>query len=148
MKKIKKSLFIVKQHGACDYQQALNTLTLWLQSCGNGQYQLSLTRVQQRRSISQNALMWLWFSAISEAWTDASDTTFTIQDVHDAYCLQYLPKNTPKGRVAGSTSNLTTEQMTEFLHKVQADAATEYGITLPNPEEQYFEAWAEQYTNR
>jgi hypothetical protein len=49
--------------------------------------------------------------------------------------------------IAGSTKGLTTEQMTEFLNQVQADAATEYGITLPNPEDMYFEVWAKQYGN-
>ena len=56
--------------------------------------------------------------------------------------------DTPRGRIAGHTSGLTTEQMTEFLNKVQADAASEYGITLPNPEDLYFEMWAEQYSMR
>lgn len=138
-------LEITKNKGAIDYHSVEVAVNGWLQSCPNGTYVLTLKRKQQRRSISQNALMWLWFSAIAEAWTEATDTAFTTQDVHDAYCLQYLPKNTPKGRVAGSTSSLTTEQMTEFLNRVQADATAEYGITLPNPEEQYFEAWCEQY---
>ena len=128
--------------------EALNALDGWLRTCSNGTYKLSLKRLQQKRSISQNSLMWLWFAAIAEAWSEATGRTFTSQDVHDAYCMEFLPKNTPKGRVAGSTSSLTTEQMTVFLNQVQADAQTEYGITLPNPEDQYFESWAEQYNNQ
>ena len=143
-----RAIIITKNKGAVDYNSAIVTVNQWLQLCPNGTYVLTLKRKQQRRSISQNSLMWLWFAAIAEAWTDAVGVTFTSQDVHDAYCLMYIPKETPKGRVAGSTSSLTTEQMTEFLNKVQADAQTEYGISLPNPEEQYFEAWAEQYNNQ
>ena len=68
--------------------------------------------------------------------------------MHDAYCLLFIPKETPKGRVAGSTSSLSLEQMKEFLDKVQADAASEYGIQLPNPEDQFFEALAEEYSQQ
>ena len=89
--------------------------------------------------------MWLWFTCIAKSWSEATNRTFTSQDVHDAYCLMFLPIQTPKGAVAGKTSGLTTEQMTEFLNKVQSDAASEYGITLPNPEDRYFEIWAKQY---
>ena len=143
-----KVLEIVKSKGAVDYNKATIAVNQWLQYSPNGTYILTLKRKQQRRSIPQNKLMWMWFAAIAEAWTEATDRTFTAQDVHDAYCMALIPKDTPKGRVAGSTSGLNTEQMTEFLNKVQADAQTEYGITLPNPEEQYFEAWAEQYNNQ
>ena len=33
---------------------------------------------------------------------------------------------------------LNTVQMTDFLNKVKADAATELGITLPLPEDRYY----------
>lgn len=144
-----RQVIIDKQKGTVpNYQSVISTLDSWLCSCGNGQYILSLKRKQTKRSISQNSLMWLWFAAIAQAWEDATGWAWNAQDVHDAYCLMFLPKNTPKGRIAGSTSALTTEQMTEFLNKVQADAQTEYGIQLPNPEDQYFETWAEQYNNQ
>ena len=143
-----RTVVITKQRGAVDYPAAQNTLALWLQSCANGKYILSLKKVAEKRSNPQNKLMWLWFAAIADAWSESTGRKFTAQDVHDAYCLLFLPKDTPKGRVAGSTSDLTTEQMADFLNRVQADAQTEYGIMLPNPEEQYFEAWAEQYNNQ
>lgn len=143
-----RTVVITKQRGAVDYHAAQNTLALWLQSCANGKYILSLKKVAEKRSNPQNKLMWLWFAAIADAWSESTGRKFTAQDVHDAYCLLFLPKDTPKGRVAGSTSDLTTEQMADFLNRVQADAQTEYGIMLPNPEEQYFEAWAEQYNNQ
>ena len=136
---------IVKMNGLVDYPRTMGVVNQWLNTCTNGTYTLTLKRKQQKRSVSQNALMWLWFAAIAEAWTEACGYGITSQDVHDAYCMLLIPKDTPKGKVAGSTRMLTTEQMTDFLNRVQADAASEYGITLPNPEDQYFEAWAEQY---
>ena len=40
---------------------------------------------------------------------------------------------------------LNTTQMTEFMNKIQADAASELGIMLPIPDDRYFEAFYQQY---
>lgn len=126
-----RKLTIKKERGAVDFSAAQRTLANWLQTCANGTYTLTMKREQQLRTNPQNNLMWLWFTTIAREWSDASSRTFTAQDVHDAYTLLFLPKDTPKGKVSGSTKELNTEQMTAFLDQVQADAATEYGITLP-----------------
>ena len=108
----------------------------WLDVMANGNYMLTLERKKSNRSISQNNLMWKWFEIIAEAWTDFGGPTYTRDNVHDYYCLQFLSCSLPNGKtIGGSTSKLTTEQMTEFLNKVGADAATEFGIRLPHPED-------------
>lgn len=141
-----RNLLIIKDKGCIkNFNEAHTTLDYWLRTCSNGEYTLSLTRTNKHRSISQNKLMWLWFNAIAQAWTDACGYAITPNDVHDAYCLLFIPKHTPKGNVAGSTSSLNTEQFTNFLNQIQADVQTEYGITLPNPEDHYFQLWAAQY---
>ena len=38
--------------------------------------------------------------------------------------------------------------MTDFLNKVQADAAAELGITLPLPEDRYYSEFINEYQNR
>ena len=48
-------------------------------------------------------------------------------------------------RIYMTSSKLNTEQMTEFLNRIQADAATEMGITLPQPQDRFFEAFASEY---
>lgn len=133
-----------KDKGTTNSPEVLETIQLWLDTVRNGQYTIEMKKVVEKRSISQNRLMWLWFSAIADAWSDATDRAFTRNDVHDAYCLMFLPIDTPKGRVGGSTSGLSTEEMSEFLEKVHADAADD-GITLLNPEDKMFEQWAMQY---
>jgi hypothetical protein len=133
-----------KDKGTTNSLEVLETIQLWLDTVRNGQYTIEMKKVVEKRSISQNKLMWLWFSAIADAWSDATDRAFTRNDVHDAYCLMFLPIDTPKGRVGGSTSGLSTEEMSEFLEKVHADAADD-GITLLNPEDKMFEQWAMQY---
>ena len=147
---MKRVLQLIKQGGVVVEESTIfSTLKNWLTFLGNGTYVLRLERKREQRSIPQNKLMWLWFTAIAEEWSAASGRTFTSQDVHDAYCMLFLPRETPKGlRYGGSTSSLTTEGMTDFLNKVQADAQTEYGIILPNPDDHIWDMWIEQLTNQ
>jgi hypothetical protein len=140
-------LIVNKERGLLDARAALKTIALWLQTCANGKYTIAMKRVQEKRSNPQNRLMWSWFTIIAQAWSEATGRTFTQQDVHDAYCLMFLPVDTPKGRIAGSTSSLSQEQMTEFLNNVQADAQTEYGIQLPSGEDIFFAELAAEYCN-
>lgn len=133
-----------RDNGTTNSPEVLETIQLWLDTVRKGQYTIEMKKVVEKRSISQNRLMWLWFSAIADAWSDATGRVFTRDEVHDAYCLMFLPIDTPKGRVGGSTSGLSTEDMSEFLEKVHADAADD-GITLLNPEDKMLELWAMQY---
>lgn len=111
----------------------------------NGRYKVTIEKVKQRRSIPQNSLMWAWFSCIEE------ETGTPKQDVHDYYCLLFLPKianiNGKEVTMPGRTSDLNTEEMAEFMTKVQADAASELGITLPLPEDRFFEDFIEHYVS-
>ena len=106
----------------------------------NGRHTLEIKRSVKKRSLAQNKLMWLWFACIE------SETGHYAQDIHDYYCFKFLPKEIADlktgemVRVGGHTSTLTSEAFTDFLNKVQADAATELGITLPTPDDL---AWAE-----
>ena len=142
-----RTLVITKEHGALDYRAALDAVTLWLQTCANGKYTISMKKVQETRSNQQNKIMWVWFNLIAKAWTEATGRVFTKDDVYNIYCLMFLPIDTPRGRAAGSTSSLTQEQMSEFLERVKADAATEYCIQLPSAEDNFFAALAEEYSN-
>lgn len=141
-----KSLVITKQKGQQPKVSDICTqVALWLNDATNGTYTLTFDKAKKPRTNDQNRLMWLWFGCIAKSWSEACGMAFTSQQVHDAYCLKFLPTHTPAGIIAGSTRGLTTEQMSEFLNNIQADAASDYGITLPNPEDVYFEIWAKQY---
>ena len=90
--------------------------------------------------------MWVWFDIIAQAWSEASGLAFTPQNVHDAYCLMFLPLTLPNGdNIPGETKRLNTKEMSEFLDKVQADAESEYGIQLPSPDDETFIEWARGY---
>ena len=143
----KRSFKFVKEGGNIPQQQDMqSTLRMWLDSLGNGMYVLTVERVQKPRSNPQNALMWVWFGVIAQAWSEATGRAITPQNVHDAYCMMFLPVTMPNGtNLPGSTKRLSTEEFTDFLNKVQADAASEYGIHLPSPEEALYSQFAEAF---
>lgn len=111
----------------------------------NGSYTLSIVTKRRKRSIAQNRLMWLWFTCIER------ETGQDAMDIHDYYCIKYLPKDIidfqtgAMIRVGGHTSTLSTAAFTDFLNKVQSDAATELGITLPNPEDEAYPEFEDTY---
>lgn len=112
----------------------------------NGRYRLKIERYTEPRTMSQNSLMWLWFTCIEmETGTDK-------MDIHDYYCNRFLRRTSYiKGKetiIAGSTSKLNTVQMTDFLNKVQADAAAELGVTLPLPEDRFYQDFINEYKDR
>lgn len=109
----------------------------------NGTYAITITRTKEKRTVSQNALMWMWFTCIER------QTGQPKQDVHDYYVSKFLQRTTniygKPYRVVGETKNLSTEQMSRFLWQVQADAETELGMKLPTPEDLYFEAFEQEF---
>ena len=112
----------------------------------NGIYTISIKRKVEPRTLSQNALMWLWFSCIEkETGTDKLD-------IHDFYCRKFLIRQICVSghaiSVVGSTSKLNTIQMKNFMDKVQADAATEFGINLPLPADKYYNDFIDEYLHR
>ena len=52
----------------------------------NGDYILNIKKQVNKRTLDQNALMWLWFACIeNETGTDK-------QDIHDYYCKLFLKR--------------------------------------------------------
>ncbi|GHT33935.1 hypothetical protein FACS189434_09230 [Bacteroidia bacterium] len=104
----------------------------------NGDYKITILKKKEKRSLDQNRLMWLWFNCM------AMETGSTKDDFHDYYCTKFLGRtaiiNGIERQIAGSTSGLDTTAFTHFLNQIQADAAAEFGIKLPTPEDEY---WAE-----
>lgn len=112
----------------------------------NGDYTVKIVRKTKPRTVSQNSLMWMWYTCMEEA------TGTPKEDFHDYYKAKYLSRSVAVGNkwftVAGSTTDLNTLQMTSYLEKVKADAATEFGITLPLPEDRNYQAFVNEYRTR
>ena len=139
-----KTIRFIKKDGEVQYKQnLLNNLENALSTIANGNYIFSVKKEVKKRTLDQNALMWLWFTCIErETGTDKND-------IHDYYCMLFLRRTAPingeERVIISGTSKLNTAQFTDFLNKIQADAASEFGIKLPTPDDLYFESFKAEY---
>lgn len=112
----------------------------------NGEYTVKIVRKTKPRTIPQNSLMWMWYKCMEE------HTGQPKEDFHDYYKAKFLSRQIPFHNrwvtVVGSTTDLNTLQMTNYLEKVKADAATEFGITLPLPQDRTYQAFIDEYRHR
>ena len=129
-----------KQDGRLTFDVELPYLFSLLQ---NGTYTITVKRQSEKRSIAQNDLMWMWMQCIE------NETGTPKDEVYMYYCKKFLMRTVSIGermeRIYMTSSKLNTEQMTAFLNQIQADAASELGITLPTPQDRYFEQFYQQY---
>lgn len=137
-------IYIVKKNGKIESkEEVLKQIDLMLDTARNGEHFMKLEKAVRKRSISQNSLLWLWLACIQqETGTDKND-------IYDFYCKKFLKRKVSVGDreevVVGGSSKLSTEQFKDFLDKVQIDAASELGIKLPNPEDEYWRQFEEYY---
>ena len=112
----------------------------------NGEYTVKIVRKTKPRTISQNSLMWMWYKCMEDS------TGQRKEDFHDYYKAKFLSRQVVIGgcwrTLVGSTTDLNTLQMTDYLNKVKADAAAEFGIALPLPEDRQYEEFISEYKNR
>ena len=113
------------------------------QTLQNGTYTITLKKVSEKRSVSQNDLLWMWMKCIE------NETGVNKDDVYMYYCKKFLMKTISIGqrmeRIYSTSSKLTVAEMTMFLNQIQADAQTELGITLPLPQDRFFEAFYQEF---
>lgn len=110
----------------------------------NGTYEVKISRVRKKRTTDQNSLYWMWLRCV------ADETGNTTDDLHE-YCKRKFL--TPRAveiageqmEVAPSTTKLDTAEMTTYLNGVQAWAASELGITLPTPEDRFYDDFEQEY---
>lgn len=117
-----------------------------LSTLGNGEYTVKITRKTKARTLPQNSLMWMWYQCMEDA------TGQPKEDFHDYYKSKFLLREITIGErtamVPMSTTSLNTIQMTNFLEKIQADASSEFGITLPLPEDVNYQDFVDYYRYR
>lgn len=121
----------------CGKVSMSDDLAAVLSKLRNGTYTLTVKRAKEARTIPQNDLLWMWLSCIER------ETGTSKMDCYSYYCRRFLSHTVRMGDhmvvVNDTSSQLSTAQMTEFLNNIQADALTELGISLPMPQDRYFE---------
>ena len=135
-----KTVIMRKQDGRVTFDQELAYL---FSTLANGTYSITVKKVQEKRSIAQNDLMWMWLTCIQ------NETGTNKDEIYMYYCKKFLMKTVSVGqkmeRIYMTTSKLNTEQMSDFLNKLQADALSELGIRLPTPQDRFWEAFYADY---
>lgn len=119
------------------------TLDGMLSTLANGKYLVTVEKHREPRTLPQNSLMWMWFSCIEQ------ETGAAKEDVYSYYCRKYLSRvvvmNGQEVTVNDTSSMLNMAQMSEFMTKIQADAASELGIMLPLPSDRYYQEFINEY---
>ena len=139
-----KTIHISKINGEIQYKDdVLKELDGVLKIIANGEHIITISKKTKKRTLSQNAIFWLWMSCLE------IETGTNKQNAHDYYCSLFLSRNENiNGKdvtITGGTSKLNTAQFTHFLNQVQADAASEFGIFLPTPDDLCFESFKQEY---
>ncbi len=93
---------------------------------------------RERRSLSQNRLMWSWINEVAEHVHEA--TGQGSDEIHEFFKGQFLPRRVIEiGGVVenapGSTKKLSKAEMSEYMNKIYAWATSEMGLLLPVPED-------------
>jgi hypothetical protein len=135
-----KTVVMTKKDGRLTFDQELPYV---FSTLANGTYTITVKRQNEKRSIAQNDLMWMWMKCIE------NETGTPKDEVYMYYCKKFLMRTMTIGqrseRIYLTSSKLNTEQMTTFLNQIQADALQELGITLPTPQDRFFEAFYADY---
>lgn len=110
------------------------------------EYEASIVKKTDKRTLSQNRLYFLWLNCIS------AETGNEVDDLHEYLKRKFIGRNFRIIYGEGietslSTTELNTEQFKAYLDRVQEWANVEQGIILPNPEDLYFAQFAEKYQN-
>ena len=133
-----KQVTLIKKDGQVHIDTDLDYLFSLL---SNGVYTLTIKKTKGKRTIAQNDLLWLWLTCVE------NETGTAKEDVYKHYCKKFLSKPDPMGDgyIYETSSKLNTKEMADFMTKVHADISSEFGITLPLPEDKYFEVFYQQY---
>jgi hypothetical protein len=83
---------------------------------------------QAKRSGEQNRLYWSVLAEIAEA-VEVEGKHFSKEAWHEHFRSEFLPKQeSPSGLVAVSTTQMTKQQFADYVTRVQAFAATNFGV--------------------
>jgi len=94
---------------------------------------VEVRRPKRKRSLSQNGLYWMWLGVISDETGNDPDV------LHEFFKLKYLETIVDTvgnyGFTYRTTTKLEPDKMAAYLNAVEAFAASELGIMLPQPED-------------
>ena len=107
-------------------------------------YEVEVSGRSFSRTTNQNRLYRLWLKCLSE------ELGYTTDELHQVMVEKFIGIKSQE--IAGvttkslpSTTKLSKTQFREFLDKIQLFASVDLGVTLPNPEDRYWEQFENHY---
>lgn len=119
----------MRQYIARDESALRNVASVILGLNPKKRWRVEIAQHQERRTLSQNKLLWAIYTEI------ASETGHTPDEIHE-YCKQrFLPKRLVSfdgkdTEIVGSTSELERPAFSEYVERVRAWAASDFGIVV------------------
>ena len=98
--------------------------------------------IREKRSLNQNSLLWLWMTALEKD----SETGYTRDEFYQFFLEKFAPRREIfTNLVIVTTSQMDSKQMSEFLDNIQRFAIVELQFKLPDPNDQIFSTFYENY---
>ena len=109
-------------------------------------YTVEITEKRVKRTISQNALYWLWLTCIEQ------ETGNSRNDLHELFKSMFIIPESKfifdRSVEIRTTTNLDTAKFKQLLDQVQIFASTELAITLPDPDDLRWEEFYSFYAEK
>lgn len=110
----------------------------------NDKMSWEIKKLSRPRSLSQNALLWLWLTAIE------NETGQPKNDVYMLFCSMFAPQKHIEmfgflEPVLVTSSQMDSKQFTDFLNEIKQFAMDELTIDLPEPSEKRFDEFYQTY---
>lgn len=99
------------------------SLVEMIESLPEGKYRIIIEPQSVHHSVPQRKLLFMWLSLL------AHETGNSKVSLYNYYCRKFLLEGMP------SVSQMTSAQLTHFMHEIEADVAGTLGFTLPIPED-------------
>jgi hypothetical protein len=120
------------------------TVKQYIDKLPDKKFSVEIKQKREIRTVSQNALYWLWLTCIMAEPGNDKDY------LHIFFGKKYLPQNSrviygETVNITVSTTSLDTAQFAHYLERIQQFANSELGIVLPNPEDLHFKEFYETY---
>ena len=134
---------LIKEKGVVTLNKSFDFMCSQLR---NGRYRLIIERYTEPRTLSQNALMWLWFTCIEQ------ETGTEKNVVHKHYCRKFLSETAYfqgiEEEIVKGTAEMNTVQMPEFSNQVKIAGAADLGTILQVQEDRNYNEFVNEYKYR
>lgn len=126
-------------------QEVISKLTPFQPGRHKKTYAVEIKEHKEKRSIAQNSLYWVWMKEVSKQMHEAGyalkpDTTWHLYFRQEFLGIKPVEVMGKIIEELISTTELNTKEFTEYLEKIELYVGSEWHLTMPHPNDLYFES--------